>query len=179
MNYSERAKQRREKLKADGLCIDCGKNQVNLGVRCESCCKAQRERNQKWGEKNRDILRAKNKEWYQENKVKFRQYGKEYRFRLRSLVVEQLGGKCECCGETQLEWLQIDHQNNDGKKHRQEVGRGKDMMLDILRNPGKYKVRVLCANCHNAVTCYGYCPHTISKVSQDVSPSLVEGCDFR
>jgi polyribonucleotide nucleotidyltransferase len=40
----------------------------------------------------------------------------------RIKVLEHYGGSCTCCGETRYEFLAIDHINNDGGKHREEMG---------------------------------------------------------
>jgi hypothetical protein len=73
------------------------------------------------------------------------------------------GGHCVCCGESQMEFLQFDHVSKDGKAHRQQVGRGLKLLRDLKRCYAVYKerIRVLCSNCHNAITSYGTCPHTI------------------
>ena len=44
---------------------------------------------------------------------------KEYKKQLKIKALNSLGG-CICvfCGETKLEYLTIDHKNNDGKKWR-------------------------------------------------------------
>lgn len=177
MNYSERAKARRDKLKAEGLCIDCG-TEPSQGARCAGCLERQREKNKRWSEKNREKLREKNRQWYFENKDASKGHGKKYRMKLRSQVIEVLGGRCACCGETQHEWLHVDHKNKDGKKHRNEVGRSTALYRDILANPARYELRVLCANCHNAITSFGYCPHErLLQIPQDIPSSLESGRD--
>lgn len=36
-------------------------------------------------------------------------------------MLTHYGTKCQCCGEKQVEFLTIDHINNDGNKHRKET----------------------------------------------------------
>jgi hypothetical protein len=78
------------------------------------------------------------------------------RRRLRYLA--GYGGKCTCCGETRFEFLEVHHVQGGGSKDR-KVRPGSLDMRDQLRNnfpPGR---EVLCSNCHQSITKYGYCPH--------------------
>jgi hypothetical protein len=66
---------------------------------------------------------------------------------------------CACCGETDIDMLSIDHVNNDGSKHRKQIG---DNIYLYLKNNNfpQEGYRVLCMNCnagraHNG----GICPH--------------------
>ena len=45
-----------------------------------------------------------------------------YKQRVKRLVLDHYGGKCECCGEDSLDILTIDHINGGGKHHRREIG---------------------------------------------------------
>jgi hypothetical protein len=71
-------------------------------------------------------------------------------------VIEAYGGHCACCGESTIEFLELDHVNNDGKadraKHSDTYKRAKD-----LNYPPCYQV--LCSNCNQAKARYGVCPH--------------------
>ena len=88
----------------------------------------------------------------------------------RRLRVESLGGKCACCGERDHKYLQIDHVNNDGRKHREAIRIGRkskkkqpvpsepyyygatlsntDIERYLNNNPGG--LQILCANCNAA-----------------------------
>lgn len=81
------------------------------------------------------------------------------------LVINTYGGCCACCGETEIGFLTIDHINNDGKTHRQEIGgAGHTMYSWLVKNKfPRGIVQVLCWNCnlgrfHNG----GECPHVAS-----------------
>ena len=68
---------------------------------------------------------------------------------------------CACCGDPHLEFMTIDHINNDGAAHRRELNtRGGDKFYRWLRNnnypPG---FQILCFNCNHAKAIYGVCPH--------------------
>jgi len=79
---------------------------------------------------------------------------------LKAEVMAAYGGKCECCGESHIEFLTIDHVNGDGAAHRAVCGKGRKVYADIKRQgfpQGKY--RCLCLNCNISLGFYGYCPH--------------------
>lgn len=66
------------------------------------------------------------------------------RFR-KSAVIFAYGNECAECLENNYNKLTIDHINNDGTKHRKEVGN----IYEYLYNntPDKNKYQVLCYNC--------------------------------
>lgn len=170
------SKKRREKLKSMGMCIECGKIKTDGSVRCPDCAQKARARNKKHtiahpGEKHqRHKVKLKNDLEY---RTRHRQRRAAWRWRKRLEVIALYGGKCKCCNETTKEWLQIDHVNKDGKLHRAEVGRSIKLLRNLLRYPDKYKIRLLCANCHFAISSYGRCPHELQKVSEDIASALV------
>lgn len=107
-----------------------------------------------------DHRREKAKSYYTENREKILAQKKEQVRALKEEVLNTYGGKCECCGETIIEFLTIDHINNDGAAHRKRVGKGKRIYADIKAQgypEGQY--RVLCFNCNISRGFYGYCPH--------------------
>ncbi len=65
--------------------------------------------------------------------------------------------RCECCRETHLEFLSIDHINGGGRAQRQTI---KVRWWEWLKKNGYPKgFRVLCHNCNMAYGIYGRCPH--------------------
>ena len=66
--------------------------------------------------------------------------GGRYARRRRVRELLDLGGCCSCCGETYFEFLQVDH------------------IFGWQGTPISGE-RILCANCHMALTRYGACPH--------------------
>ncbi len=76
----------------------------------------------------------------------------------RSTVIQELGGKCECCGEHAKQFLSIHHRNRDGQDHRKRAG-GHDGMLRDIRDRGfpTDKYAILCHNCHFGKEWYGKC----------------------
>jgi hypothetical protein len=111
--------------------------------------------------KNKD-----NNKYYNRFKDKILSKHKEYIQKTRLAVLELYGGKpprCACCGETYIEFLAVDHINNDGGEHRKEISR-QSIYPWLLRNeyqPDRFQV--LCHNCNLSKAFYGYCPHQNDK----------------
>ena len=84
----------------------------------------------------------------------------------RLIVLDLLGGSCECCGESNTGFLTVDHTNGGGSSQRKrdnmDGGRfySKLARLLLLRQPLPDNFRVLCWNC-NCGREYnsGVCPH--------------------
>lgn len=93
----------------------------------------------------------------------------------RQDLIDRYGGKCNCCGEANPYFLQIDHVNNDGGKHRLQAGGNNQVLSQIYKepyNPDKYQL--LCSNCNFSKDLYGTCPHTWAEVIslRDLRPAL-------
>lgn len=68
--------------------------------------------------------------------------------------------KCVCCGEQELEFLCLDHTNNDGNKHRKITGRGNTFYFWLRKNKyPKLNIQILCFNCNNSKKITGICIH--------------------
>jgi hypothetical protein len=88
--------------------------------------------------------------------------------KLRREVVDHYSGgtrKCICCGEAEIEFLQVDHiEHRGGAKHRKEIGNGGTNLYTWIRKhkfpPG---FQVLCANCNHAKGRLGTCPHEAAR----------------
>ena len=106
-------------------------------------------------------------QWYLRNKETSKKRCANNRKKMRRAALDAYGGKCACCGETQDEFLSIDHINNDGAEHRKQLskrsvrGGGGSLMHQWLKNE-KYPegFQVLCFNCNMAKGFYGQCPHS-------------------
>ena len=72
----------------------------------------------------------------------------------RKTLIELMGSAttegrpiCECCGEDDLIYLQVDHVNNDGFKDKKgNKQRNKITVSQYLENPKRFQL--LCANCN-------------------------------
>ncbi len=79
---------------------------------------------------------------------------------LRQEVLNHYGAICSCCGESHIEFLTIDHVNNDGAAHKRVVGRDTYLIHRWIKlNNYPPTIRVLCYNCNCVRNSYGYCPH--------------------
>ncbi len=144
-----------------GLCV-CGHN---LDGKYKSCIRC-RQYNKDWWRAHPEKLRAK---WRKANIKRGRQYYRDYT-RARQLDIKQevfdaYGNECTCCGETIPEFLQVDHIDGGGCKHRVEVlggkNRGGHAFYKWLKDQGfpKDNFQLLCANCNFAKGRFKVCPH--------------------
>ena len=114
--------------------------------------------------------------YYSNNKEKLKAYHREhtkkYRVALRLEIITTLGGKCECCGELNIEFLTLEHKFNDGARHSRALvptgvkpARSDAIYLDVKRQGfPKDKYGILCWNCNSSKGAYGYCPHQKQQV---------------
>lgn len=97
--------------------------------------------------------------------------GRKYWSDLREECFLAYGGFiCACCGETEVKFLTLDHANNDGAKHRKEIGSRGAGIFKWLRDhkypPG---FQVLCFNCNcGKARNNGICPHKSNHAMQTV-----------
>lgn len=100
------------------------------------------------------------------NRDKHNEYRKEYRQKVKATVVASYGGKCYCCGETNLDFLTIDHVNNDGAERKRKTSTEKTIFQHLYKREVDLDVyRVACFNCNcGRVRNNGVCPH--SKAAQ-------------
>lgn len=145
---------RKQRNRKDGLC-ECG-NQVEGFFK--KCCKC-RDWARKWRDSNRDRINSNQR---------------AKRLALKLQVFNTYGGCiCKCCGETNLEFLSIDHVNNDGAKHRKTIfGKNKvgGSFYEWLKKnnfPIDIGLRVLCMNCNFSLGHFGYCPHSLVKCNTE------------
>lgn len=101
--------------------------------------------------------------------------------RLKLRVMAKYGGAiCACCAEKCLSMLTIDHINNDGAKHRKEIGnvyefaKGKraivaDFYRWLERNEFPTGFQVLCYNCNlSKYRNKGICEHKLDEGSTTI-----------
>ena len=89
---------------------------------------------------------------------------------LRREMVTAYGGACECCGESEMVFLALDHPCGGGMKDRLESG-GSTGLYRRLKKLGwpKDGYRILCANCNVATKFGRTCPHQ-RKLSSEMEP---------
>lgn len=70
-----------------------------------------------------------------------------FRRNQRKRVIEYYGGKCVCCGETNIKFLTLDHTNGDGFMDR-KLMRGQHIEAWVERNEYPEGFQILCYNCN-------------------------------
>lgn len=92
---------------------------------------------------------------------------------LKREAVDAYGGRCGCCGEAELAFLTIDHENDDGAAFRRSRGRnargtsgnsatGQAMYAWLKREGWPSGHRVACWNCNSGRHVNGgVCPHEV------------------
>lgn len=141
----------------NNLCMQCTKNMPVGGSKyCTDCITYRR-----------NASRKRNK--------KYPTRSKEYHRKIREEVIMKYGGVCVCCGETQFEFLAIDHKNGDGGAERRKLygenkSRSASWCLKLKREPHRKDLRVLCHNCNMARAMYGKCPHENAKGQTESLP---------
>ncbi len=188
------ARTRWQQLKASGVCVDCRKASPLVGkIRCAACTEYRRTVWAKTAGKERERRRALNlcndctapavtglrlcqtcrdrrkQLWKERHAERLKPKRKQLHQQLRLEVFAAYGGAvCVCCGETHVEFLSINHINNDGADHRKQMWKKIKTGGNIY---GYLKARsfppgfnVMCMNCNFSVGHHGYCPHTLVKV---------------
>lgn len=156
---------RSKKNKAKGLCVSCKKKlSEDEGTLCATCRKRNKRADVKLRKQRTDnglcvnCGRVPEPDSTQCERCSVRD--RRCRQKLRDTVFERYGGyTCVCCGETQKEFLQIDHVNNDGAAHRREIGGSSRLYRWLKRNDFPPGFQVLCRICNGAKGHDGCCPH--------------------
>ena len=168
------------KYRAAGLC-SCGRHVENGYKQCASCLARQRKnrinRLKRYTEAGLCLFcgqpavqRTDNmpgKQTGRTNKTlcdvcKLRE--RERHKTMKDAAFNAYGGYCcNCCGETVVEFLQIDHVNNDGALHRRKINNSNcssNLYRWLKRNDYPLGFQVLCANCNIGKHLNGgICPH--------------------
>lgn len=110
-------------------CRDCGEEKPRWRPQQNLCHDCYKEYLRKYQAQNREKMRADKRAHYHKKKVENPEWREaerkrtlEYYHGLRREVLNAYGGmKCACCGETEEQFLTLDHINNDGADHRREL----------------------------------------------------------
>jgi len=184
------SKKQRKKILENDCCTMCGKKKNNTNTLCESCLAYKRNWNRQkratWRKNGLCTYCGKNParpQWktcqdcHDKLAPKAVIKNREYNFRCLSLkqqrkqrVMNHYGGRCLCCGESCLDFLTIDHIQENGAEHRRRIapnhrgkGPGGDLFYRWLEN-NNYPVgfQVLCYNCNiGKHRNDGICPHQL------------------
>lgn len=119
------------------------------------------EYQKQWATNNRDAIIKSKKKYNLKNKDKINEINKLRKTHQRLDVLKHYSdGKleCKCCGESEYQFLTIDHVNGGGYKHKKET-HGHVCLWLILNNfPEGYQVLCYNCNCGRAKN-GGVCPH--------------------
>ena len=154
-----------------GLCTECGSPDRPLVTKllCNIC------RNKKNAAIRDMMIRRRNKKLCplcgtalddgvicKACRIRKRNISKISNAKLKIETFEAYGGvKCNCCGETTIEFLDLDHINGGGNiERRLHERRGGCAFYRRLRKRGYPPgFQVLCANCNRGKSICGICPH--------------------
>jgi len=109
-------------------------------------------------------LRAKDPET---TRRKQRDQMRQYTARIMAEVFEHYGDRCSCCGETEMNFLTIDHVNGDGAEHRRAVAGtkkwgGRNLYMWLRKHGYPDGFQLLCWNCNcGRQRTGGICPHKV------------------
>ena len=88
--------------------------------------------------------------------------------KLRQDVFSKYGIKCSCCGESELDFLTIDHMNISRKEHKKQTGGnagGVYLYYWLKRNNYPIGFQTLCMNCNmSKYKNNGHCIHKVGKL---------------
>ncbi len=112
----------------------------------------------------REYDREKAAEYRKRHPERTREAQRRSHAKTKREAMEAYGGVCACCGETEPDFLSIDHMNNDGAEHRRQLGGrnygGTNMYRWLRQNDYPEGFQVLCYNCNLAKGFAGSCPHS-------------------
>jgi hypothetical protein len=117
------------------------------------------ERTRKYHHATKEKQRERSKKYYLAHKEIAKSRTKICWQNIRQEAISAYGKKCQCCGETQIEFLVIDHINGGGSQHRKYIKKNIFYWLRDNNYPSGFQV--LCHNCNMSLGLYGYCPHNI------------------
>jgi len=123
---------------------------------------ANRKKARKWYAENREKGIRLAVQHRKDNRESHLEIERRYRHKLRRTTLEALGGCCACCGETELEFLAVDHIAETGAAHRKTLPSGSGAIYRVVRDEGypKDKYQVLCYNCnYSKYLGKGVCAH--------------------
>ncbi len=143
------------------------------GKRQARCRQCQRARQRQQAAESQRWIREYAAGWHRKNRRLMecaksfvngtgrREFPLAYYYRVRHEAIMAYGGyRCACCGADEALFLTIDHVNNDGSRHRRQVGASKELFRWLKKNGYPEGFQVLCSNCNQGrYRNGGVCPH--------------------
>lgn len=177
IRYSKRI---RDERKTAGLCTDCGDPKYQNFVRCQTCMQKQKEGRLRYYQKRISLglcikcdASSAVGNYCEVHAKEHRRYAKLRHDRLRDEAFAAYGGyKCACpgCNETEKLFLELDHVNGGGNKHRASLNDNSTSVYLWLKNKGypKGMMQPLCSNCNKGKSRNGgICPHLTSRAPEE------------
>ena len=162
---NEAKRHRNEKA---GLCRDCGKPVGKPGQKtCDPCLEQYRSTNaaryRRYKQEGRCGLCGRPAPAGYALCTQCLAARKEAKLELKRSVFEHYGGRCQCCGESRLAFLTMDHVDGDGAVHRKVDPTAIHIVQWLVRNHLPAGFQVLCWNCNCSKAYYGACPHEAER----------------
>lgn len=130
---------------------------------------------QEYRKRNSEKIRDRYKNWRELNHDELSKQKSSYRLSIINTTLELLGSICVLCGESNKEFLTIDHLNQDGnedrKKFHNSIGWKKRILTGELN---KENYRVLCHNCNNSI----YIDHPIHHLKNNTESGIISKCIY-
>jgi len=123
------------------------------------------EYQKQWATENRNAVIKSKRKYNLKNKLIINESSRLRKSYQRLMVLEYYSGgklECNCCGESEYDFLTIDHINGGGYKHKKEVKGHIEIWLIMNGFPDGFQV--LCWNCNcGRHKNGGVCPHKNSR----------------
>lgn len=103
--------------------------------------------------------REKNRASYKKNYLKRRAANLKYVHKNKAIVFQHYGNQCACCGQSYVDYLQLDHKEGGGSTHRRSLPNTQSIYRWAILNEFPASLQLLCANCHFAKTKNKACHH--------------------
>jgi hypothetical protein len=155
-------------------CYLCGKDRNKDGsiIKHRICKTCNNRRAQQYYLKNSNKLKERTKLWKEKNKEKVVNISKRYRGELKINSLKAYSNsknpKCVCCGQTEIDFLCLDHVNNNGAEERKKYGLGTSFLKWLKKNnyPQNIGLQAMCFNCNFSKRINGVCIHQLKKTKE-------------
>jgi len=156
-------------------CSICdNKNKDGTSVEIYKCRECWNKQAHEYYLKNKEKLKERTMLWKKNNKDKVLEDSRRYRKELKINALKAYSNnkiECACCGEKEIDFLCLDHIDNNGAQERREkkYGLGTSFLkwLKAHDYPASARLQVLCLNCNMSKRIQGgTCIHKLNKISK-------------
>lgn len=169
-------------LKDAGLCLSCRGPAIEGSPLCRECriAKTRREKFSRDGAKLEGFCRCRKfkpevgKKFCAECLERGRDAQRRSKAQATTTIINHFDGKCACCGESLLQFLTIDHVNNDGHIERKlHNNSGNIEYIRLAKRIAANEVitdrQLLCYNCNlGKARNGGTCPHQFNGLDMNI-----------